>query len=118
VDVSDLGACLRALRRRADLSQRELAQRAGVPQSTVSRLESGDVSNPRLQTLKQIVEAADCVLVISPEANSESRSPSRAVDSIEPVTTTSLTGYLRAHGFRLVSRVAATFSIDLDVLDT
>jgi predicted N-acetyltransferase YhbS len=25
--------------------------------------------------------------------------------------------YLRAHGIRLVSRVAATFSIDLDVLD-
>lgn len=85
VDISDLGACLRALRRRADLSQRELAQRAGVPPSTVSRLESGDVSNPRLQTLKQIVEAADCALVISPEATTESRSLSRAVDSIEPV---------------------------------
>ena len=55
---SDLGACLGALRRRADLSQRELAQRASVPPSTVSSFESGDVSNPRLQTLKQIVEAA------------------------------------------------------------
>ncbi|MGH3680669.1 MAG: helix-turn-helix domain-containing protein, partial [Natronosporangium sp.] len=37
----DLGATLRALRRRADLSQRELAERAEVPASTIARIESG-----------------------------------------------------------------------------
>ncbi|SCL24924.1 Helix-turn-helix domain-containing protein [Micromonospora nigra] len=37
----DLGVLLRAARRRADLSQRELAVRSGVPHSTVARIESG-----------------------------------------------------------------------------
>lgn len=87
MDISDLGACLRALRRRADLSQRELAQRAGIPPSTVSRLESGDVLNPRLQTLRRIAEAADCELMISPKATTESTSGSQAPDSIKSAAT-------------------------------
>ena len=35
---------LRMARRRAGLSQRELARRAGVPQPTVSRIERGQMS--------------------------------------------------------------------------
>ncbi|WP_233512709.1 helix-turn-helix domain-containing protein [Micromonospora deserti] len=38
---TDLGAALRALRRQADLSQRELAECSGVPKSTVAWIEAG-----------------------------------------------------------------------------
>ena len=50
-------------RRRAGLSQRELAVRAGLTQAAVSRLESGD-RLPRLETLQALAEASGHVLEI------------------------------------------------------
>ena len=47
---------LRMARRRAQLSQRELARRAGVPQATVSRIENRVVS-PTLDTLNPLIRA-------------------------------------------------------------
>ncbi|RLE96784.1 MAG: transcriptional regulator [Thermoprotei archaeon] len=47
---------LRALRRRAGLTQAELAKRAGVSQSLIARIEAGTV-NPRLSTLAKIYNA-------------------------------------------------------------
>ena len=54
-----------ALRRRADLSQRELAALAGVPASTVARLESGATTDPRLSTMAKLAAAAGHRLVIA-----------------------------------------------------
>jgi transcriptional regulator with XRE-family HTH domain len=45
---------LRAARRRAGLSQRALAEAAGVPQSTVARIELGTLS-PRANTLERLL---------------------------------------------------------------
>jgi len=42
------------LRRRADLSQRELAIKAGVPHQTVSRIESGATPDPRIRTVERL----------------------------------------------------------------
>ncbi|WP_233599699.1 GNAT family N-acetyltransferase [Micromonospora sp. M71_S20] len=57
-EAVDLGAVLRALRRRADLSQRELSERSGVPQATLARIESGRAADPRFRTVERLVRAA------------------------------------------------------------
>ncbi|MGC4893780.1 GNAT family N-acetyltransferase [Micromonospora sp. DT31] len=57
-DPAHLADLLRRLRRRADLSQRELAVRAGVPQSAVARVESGRVADPRYRTVERLIRAA------------------------------------------------------------
>lgn len=50
------GPMLRAARRRARMTQRELATAAGVPQATVGRIEAGTVS-PRAETLGRLLRA-------------------------------------------------------------
>ncbi|MFC0526704.1 helix-turn-helix domain-containing protein [Phytohabitans kaempferiae] len=60
----ELGVALRALRRRADLSQRELAERAGLPKSTVTRIEAGLVTDPRFRTVERLVRAAGAALAL------------------------------------------------------
>lgn len=61
----DLGVTLRALRRQADLSQRQLAERSGVPQATIARIESGRTSDPSFRTIERLVEAVGGHVVIS-----------------------------------------------------
>src|SRR5262245_29033374 len=51
----DLGERLRFLRERHGLSQRELAKRAGVTNSTISLIESNQV-NPSVGALKRILD--------------------------------------------------------------
>lgn len=54
---------VRRLRRIADLSQRELARRAGVSQSTVARIEAGTVL-PTLTMLDRLLAVANLELAI------------------------------------------------------
>ncbi|WFF02572.1 GNAT family N-acetyltransferase [Micromonospora sp. WMMD964] len=61
---TDLGRALRALRRRADLSQRELAEKSGVPQPTLARIESGRAVDPRFRTVERLVRAAGGELAV------------------------------------------------------
>ncbi|MEU8296308.1 GNAT family N-acetyltransferase [Micromonospora sp. NPDC048909] len=63
-DAIDVGRSLRALRRKADLSQRELAERSGVPQATLARIESGRAGDPRFRTVERLVRAAGGELII------------------------------------------------------
>jgi transcriptional regulator with XRE-family HTH domain len=55
VTNEDIGARLRYLRTRHSLSQRELAKRAGVTNSTISLIESGQ-TNPSVGALKRILD--------------------------------------------------------------
>ena len=50
------GQKIRALREKASLLQRELAQKAGVPVRTIGRIERGEV-DVRLGTLQKIANA-------------------------------------------------------------
>ena len=59
----EVDVLLRAARHHADLSQRELATKAGVDRAMVSRLESGQVASPRLVTVVRLLAAADVTLV-------------------------------------------------------
>jgi len=56
---------LRSARRRAGLSQRQLAAAAGVPQATVGRIEAALVE-PRADTLTRLLRAAGEELSVEP----------------------------------------------------
>jgi transcriptional regulator with XRE-family HTH domain len=56
---------IRVTRRKAGLTQRQLAAAAGVPQPTVARIESGTVS-PRADTLARLLAAAGRELTDAP----------------------------------------------------
>ncbi|VHO02140.1 helix-turn-helix domain-containing protein [Candidatus Rhabdochlamydia sp. T3358] len=59
-----VGALISSIRIQLGMSQKALAKRAGVPQSTVSRVEQGQSGS--LSTLNKILEAISCDLVIAP----------------------------------------------------
>ena len=56
---------IRRARAGAGITQQELAKRAGVPQSTIARLEAPG-SNPRAATLSRVLSAAGAKLDVSP----------------------------------------------------
>ncbi|MFI5835520.1 GNAT family N-acetyltransferase [Micromonospora sp. NPDC051300] len=62
----DLGVVLRALRRAADLSQRELAARSGVPQATLARIESGRSAGPSFRTIERLIAGTGGRLTVAP----------------------------------------------------
>lgn len=55
IDV-DVARTLRSARRRAGLSQRDLAERTGVAQPTIARIERGQ-ADPRFATLNRLLQA-------------------------------------------------------------
>jgi transcriptional regulator with XRE-family HTH domain len=61
----DAARIVRYARRRAGLSQRALAERAGVAQPAVARIERGAVS-PTLETLSRLLAAAGSTLEVAP----------------------------------------------------
>ena len=61
----DVAAALRAARRRAELTQAELAARAGTSQATVSAYESGR-KQPSLATTARLLAATGSRLTVEP----------------------------------------------------
>jgi len=58
--MSEFGTILRAKRRAAGLSQRKLAQEAGVDFSYVSKLENGRLPAPAASTVSRFAEVVGC----------------------------------------------------------
>ena len=61
-NLSTIGAKIKALRDERDLSMRELASRAGVAVSFISKIESGKTS-PTIMTLQKILDAMSVPVV-------------------------------------------------------
>ena len=57
--VAPLKERLREERRRAALTQGELAQKSGVGITTIVRIERGDITEPRVSTLRKLAHALD-----------------------------------------------------------
>ncbi|MGH2786447.1 MAG: helix-turn-helix domain-containing protein [Actinomycetota bacterium] len=62
-----IAAAIRSARRGSRLSQRELARRAGVPHSTVARIETGRIS-PRASTVERLLGVLGYDFAIQPRA--------------------------------------------------
>lgn len=60
-----IGALIKSVRTQLGMSQKVLAGRAGVPQSTISRIEQ-EKRDANLATLNKILAAISCDLVIVP----------------------------------------------------
>ncbi|WP_310571704.1 helix-turn-helix transcriptional regulator [Gemmatimonas sp.] len=56
-DMARIGELVQELRRQAQLTQRELAERVGTSQSAIAKLEQGE-SNPTIGTIERCAEAA------------------------------------------------------------
>ena len=54
--MSMSGRMVREARQRANLTQRQLSAKAGIPQETIARIERGRV-DPRVTTLDRLLEA-------------------------------------------------------------
>jgi transcriptional regulator with XRE-family HTH domain len=63
--MSMAGRMVRYSRRRAGLTQRQLSARAGIPQETIARIETGR-SDPRVQTLDRLLEGCEMGLEVMP----------------------------------------------------
>lgn len=59
------GVLIKMIRKQIGMPQELLARKAKVPQSTISRIEKG-LGDPSLTTLRRILQALECDLVILP----------------------------------------------------
>src|SRR3990172_9255596 len=66
MDDLRLGALVRTLRRRLGWRQVDLARRAGVSQSAVSRLETGHLDELSLSTIRRIAAALEITVDFAP----------------------------------------------------
>lgn len=74
---------MRFARRSAGLTQRRLALEAGLPQSTVARIEAGHLQ-PRWETMARLLEAAGQSLEVTRAGEGIDRSQIRALLRLTP----------------------------------
>jgi transcriptional regulator with XRE-family HTH domain len=58
--MAHVGTRVRKLRQQHKMSQQELARLVGVNQSFISKMESGEQTNPNAETLKRLARALGC----------------------------------------------------------
>lgn len=68
----NVARALREARLAAGLTQRGLAAGAGVPQSTVARIESGQMM-PRVDTFDRLLRVADKRVAVAPRSRRQQR---------------------------------------------
>lgn len=103
-NLRQLGDTLRAHRARARLTVRQLADKAGLVPSTVSRLETGQIDSPRPEHLQQLARALSCDVedfyalagYLMPEGLPALRPYLRAKYGMNEATAQRLEGYFQA----------------------
>jgi len=55
--MGEIGSKVEALRSKLGMTQKNLADAAGIPQATVSRIERGIIQQPRLEVLRKLANA-------------------------------------------------------------
>lgn len=65
-EISKIVGIMIERRHSLNLSQRDLAERCGIPHSSVARIESGK-STPNLTTLVRIFDKLDLTLLVEPK---------------------------------------------------
>ena len=58
--MSNIGKRLRKIRNEQKLTAKKLSELSGVPEKTIYRIETGEVTDPRLSSLEPLVEALNC----------------------------------------------------------
>jgi transcriptional regulator with XRE-family HTH domain len=58
--VSNFGRNVNIKRQRLGLTQAQLAEKASIAQSAVSRIEAGDMNNPTLAIMTSLAKALHC----------------------------------------------------------
>ncbi len=64
----ELARSIMELRIKKHMTQAEVAQKAGMPQSTIARIEGLTHGTPKLSTLQRIADALDSRLVVKLES--------------------------------------------------
>jgi predicted transcriptional regulator len=102
---------LKDARRRHGLTQRRLAYRSGVPQSTIARIESGSVE-PSLATLNTILVGVGEVAGFGTAARPTTSDPAHVLAALERSPTDRLERMLAFARFAADVRQAGTASDD------
>ena len=117
----DVGVRLQSIRKLKGLSQRELAKRAGVTNSTISMIEKNSVS-PSISSLKKVLGGIPMSLVEFFSVDFEENSPTQIVyraDELMDLSSGSVTMRLvgRGHQVRALSFLDETYPPGADTGD-
>jgi transcriptional regulator with XRE-family HTH domain len=56
----ELGDRLRGIRKNKGLTAKELAEKSGIAEKTIYRIENGEVKDPKLSSIKPLILALEC----------------------------------------------------------
>lgn len=121
ISALDVGVRLQSIRKLKGLSQRELAKRAGVTNSTISMIEKNSVS-PSISSLKKVLGGIPMSLVEFFSVDFEENSPTQIVyraDELMDLSSGSVTMRLvgRGHQVRALSFLDETYPPGADTGD-
>ena len=57
--MGSIGTNISRYRKQQDMTQKELAEKAGIDLFTLSKIETGATPNPTIETMKRIADALD-----------------------------------------------------------
>jgi transcriptional regulator with XRE-family HTH domain len=88
--MSEVGRTIRHARKRAELTQTELAARAGIDQGDLSRLETGQgVRGATIAVVERVAQALGCEVVIQFVDPVEKRESAQAIGELDAAISSS-----------------------------